>query len=936
MKILPWQVLEADRSLIINSLLKCYLRNVTGTTGGVILPNDTPDVKTLFIYENQRLTCALTVRSARLSYEQEADQEYLYKVDASGEQVTIFTLEAEKLVPMNVICLLSDRSRPKIWAAGTPLQIEIETQETAHQQAMRISNQALCSSAFLIEDPATRNLALLEAHALIPEHPLVTQHYTKTFEFHRYAAFELVTHGNLLIARGRKPIRSTFEERLIAFGVVTDSLQRPLEALMHEMETLTSQKLFHFNRIVLHQVTPPSRAPAECAAELSALVALHLFELRLLRVEKILLRTDDLLIEVKGILDGLPTTQTRRLTAHDQQTQVSPANETEAREILVMERGRTWAYRLPFLIDQCVRDLQLTPTPRPSSFTEMDLDHKQTVINPKTGAIDYNVGELIPVTRPAGSNEASVVIGLSEVDFGLGSPVKRLLIIGDLSHSSQGAIRGRECVRINAAIRYASRHRLAIDWYSASYGVQIHHERGVEGLDAAASTLREIVTHCHHRGLQINLIIDEANIGAQSYWDSMAAILYETSGITIMTPQGSMALTGPKALTCALLGTVNSEEINKYVEALYPQGLQSLSGYHQVHGPNGEAMLLAQDLRAATRLLLLHHYYSFLKPDERLVSRRQIAEQSYPVSADMELLHSTINKFLTGKKPDRQVVINALRDSPSPPALRFWSDAQGIKQQSLSRGDLPQTASTIVEEILLDGHPTLLIFTPTGPLTPTDSSTIARAIFKASGRMQVLLIGSLSGFNCDPLSMSNRQLQEGAWIGRAIVDHQGPILIVNLGIIVGGTFVVFNKQMMQDVRILAVQGARVQVIGGKSAAKVVFHSHIRKRADQDERLLTLRKPSTTTSSSDALQRAASRSIEDLENTFKSTRVQVIQEIENREAEVFDRFHNAQRALKVGSIDAIVPPEELRSAIISTFEQMRTAYLQRTPPASGTA
>lgn len=89
---------------------------------------------------------------------------------------------------------------------------------------------------------------------------------------------------------------------------------------------------------------------------------------------------------------------------------------------------------------------------------------------------------------------------------------KILLIIGDLSSAKNGGITAEECARINAAIRYASQNHLPIDWFSASYGVAIQRESGVENLDASAATARELVRHCH--GVQCNIIIDDVNVGA--------------------------------------------------------------------------------------------------------------------------------------------------------------------------------------------------------------------------------------------------------------------------------------------------------------------------------------------------------------------------------------------------------------------------------------
>lgn len=727
-------------------------------------------------------------------------------------------------------------------------------------------------------------------------------HYYELFELERFCNFTL-THLDsphiLIKATGQND-----DTRLIGCLITNKKmLQSQFEALLQEMERLSTG--CYFNRILIQRVDS-----AMTTKELEDLVLKYRPLLRKLHIEKVIAHA----IEVKEILSE----QLKVSTLQMNQKPISPLSKIEQRERQIVSKGGVWAYRIPLLLTEIAKDFRekelgiYTPA-QDEGFIELDLDHSQTVIHPTTGSIDYNVGELIPVHRPIGQNEAGVVIGLHSLDLGLGYPVKRILLIGDLSHSSRGAIRGQECIRINAAIRLAAEEKIPIDWYAASYGVQIHRERGVEGLDAAASTLREIVDNCHHKGLQINFILDETNIGAQSYWDSMGAIVHDTSGILIMTPNGSMALTGPKSLACALYGTVPSEEIGKYTDALYPKGLQSLSGHEFVHGPNSDSMLFAKDLHEASRYLLLHHYYGYLKPGQQLAPQRAPNRNAHFSEDEFIVYQTQMENFLKGLKPDRKKILEFLKDAASPESLEFWHDTKGIQNQVAKNGDLPQEASAIVQEMLIGGHPTLVLFTPTGPLTPADANIIARAIYKASSRMQVLIIGSLSGFSCDPLSMSNRQLLEGAFIAKAIVEHKGPILICNLGSLVGGTFAVFNKQLQKDLRIVALEGARVQVIGGKSAAKVVFHSSICKQVDSDSRVIQ------------AIQKVSKEALEPTHEAPSSLRRRLISEIENKESILFDTFHNAERAMKVKSIDEIISFARLKESLIKHFEELRAQY-----------
>ncbi len=613
---------------------------------------------------------------------------------------------------------------------------------------------------------------------------------------------------------------------------------------------------------------------------------------------------------------------------------IKPATAAELREAQARARGAVWAYRIPDLISEIAERFRhsnglgaprLPGSERPpasenpfaSQFQELELEQPLTV-DPRTQMVDPNQGRLVPAAdslgrpRPEGGNQAGVVIGVQTDNLGVGIPVRRVVIMGDLTHSSRGSLSANECARINAAIRYAAEQGLPVDWFTASSGAEIHERRGVEGLDATASTVREIVQNAHNQGVPINLVVSDVNIGAQSYWNSLAAIVQDTGGVLIMTPRGSMALTGPEAWTAAMLRDTHSEDLPGAARRFYPDGLQSLAGYAGVHGPNGEAMALAPDLAAATELLLRHHYFTYSAARDIVSARtwgmndpwdRDITEQ--PVGPGRSV-GDEINAILSGRSGNREAILEALRDEGSPAPVRWWADAQGIQHQPPGNGLMRQRPSTIVQEMQIGGRPTLAIFPALGPLTPADSNLIGRAIEKANGRLPVLLIGSLSGFNGDPLSMENGQLAGGARIAQAIVRHRGPITVVNMGYIVGGTYVVVSKQLNPNLRMLALEGSHAQVIGGPSAAKVVFRSRIRVAADRDPRVVTAREHLAQASAADRGR---------LETEYQTVRRTVIQEIEQSQAAAFDAVHSVQRAQQVGSVDEVISPARLREAII---------------------
>ena len=65
-----------------------------------------------------------------------------------------------------------------------------------------------------------------------------------------------------------------------------------------------------------------------------------------------------------------------------------------------------------------------------------------------------------------------------------------------------------------------------------------------------------------------------------------------------------------------------------------------------------------------------------------------------------------------------------------------------------------------------------------GTLFPQASKKIARAINAASGRRPLVVLANLAGFDGSPESMRRLQLEYGAEIGRAIVNFDGPIVVL--------------------------------------------------------------------------------------------------------------------------------------------------------------
>lgn len=605
---------------------------------------------------------------------------------------------------------------------------------------------------------------------------------------------------------------------------------------------------------------------------------------------------------------------------------VQTTDAIESRRRKAIQSGGIWAYDIPDLLKIVADEFRVKNhidkphDPSYEKFIELEVDPASIEIDEKTGMIDCDKGSLILALadngspRPQGKNIAGVIIGVQTLDLGIGLKVMRVLIIGDLTHVSKGAITSEECLRINLAIQYAYKHGLPIDWFSASFGVKIDNDSGVENLDASASTCRTIVRYSQDYGMPINIVVCDTNIGAQSYWDALAAICLDTHSILIMTAKGAMSLTGHLALTSAFYKNLHSDDIPTYAKRLFPQGLQSLAGYRQVHGPNGEATEYASNISQACEKLLRHHFYTYAEHFQQMAGDRPGGHDYHSrsiyehTSSDSKIsIKQELKKIMNGLIANRYAIIEAFRDQDSPDPLYLWEDATGWDVAVLQSGCMPQISSTIVCEIILGNRPVMLIFPPLGSLTPLDSEVIAKAIGKASGHLPVVILGYLTGFNSDPLSMQNKQLSQGASIVRAIVHYQGALIIINLGCMIGGSYVVFSRQLNSCIRIIAVEGAKAQVTGGNIASKVIFHSRICKKAKAElqNKFIT----------STALELKPDKNSVDA--AFRA----IVSEMEEKEGKAFEKIHDAQRAKSVGSVDVIIPAAEIRREVIYQIEDI---------------
>ncbi len=532
------------------------------------------------------------------------------------------------------------------------------------------------------------------------------------------------------------------------------------------------------------------------------------------------------------------------------------------------------------------------------TFVEHDLD---------------DTGSLVPVDRPRGQNKAAIVAGVVTTRTERHPDgITRVVLLGDPTRAL-GALSEPECVRVVAALNLAERMQAPVEWFALSAGAKISMDSGTENLDWVGKALKRIVTFTQDGG-EINVIVAGINVGAQPYWNAEATMLMHTKGILVMTPDSAMVLTGKQSLDFS--GGVSAEDNF------------GIGGYDRVMGPNGQAQYWAANLAGAREVLMAHYDHTYVVPGEGAPRR---AETSDPVDRDISPYpHAVVDSdfttvgeiFSADTNPDRKkafdirTLMRAVADQDHP-VIERWAG-------------MADAETSVVTDAHLGGWPVCLVgvesrsvprrgFPPTdgpdiytsGTLFPRSSKKVARAINSASGNRPLVVLANLSGFDGSPESMRKLQLEHGAEIGRAIVNFQGPIVFSVISRYHGGAFVVFSKSLNPNMTVLAVEGSFASVIGGAPAAAVVFPGEVNSRTSADPRVRALEE--RIAEATGAERAALSAELAELRSTVRAEKLGQV-------AAEFDAVHSIQRAVEVGSVDAIVRACELRPEIIAAVER----------------
>jgi acetyl-CoA carboxylase carboxyltransferase component/pyruvate/2-oxoglutarate dehydrogenase complex dihydrolipoamide acyltransferase (E2) component len=527
-------------------------------------------------------------------------------------------------------------------------------------------------------------------------------------------------------------------------------------------------------------------------------------------------------------------------------------------------------------------------------------------------------GRLVAVDRPPATNPTGIVVGtITNVTDRYPEGMLRVILLGDPTRAL-GSLAEPECRRIMAALDLAERLGVPLEWFALSAGAKIAMDSGTENMDWIAAVLRRIIEFTQ-RGGELNVVVAGINDGAQPYWNAEATMLMHTRGVLIMTPDSAMVLTGKQALDYS--GGVSAEDNF------------GIGGYERVMGPNGQAQYWAPDLEGACRVLLSYYEHAYVAPGDRFP---RPAPTSDPRDRDV----STAEHHAPGsglarvgdvfspeanpgrKKPfDIRSVMRAVIDCDRPPLERWASmhDAEIGVVWDAHLGGQP-VALIGIEGRPLPRHGRIPADGPeqwtSGTLFPRSAKKIARAINSVAGRRPLVVLANLAGFDGSPESMRQWQLEFGAEIGRAVVNFDGPIVFCVVSRYHGGAFVVFSQRLNPALEAVAIEGAHASVIGGAPAAAVVFARDVEEAARKDERITAI---DARIADAEGAERQRLRARRD---TLWN---EVLAAKRGEFAARFDEVHSVERAVRMGSISAIVRGADLRPFLIDAVERgMRRA------------
>lgn len=530
-------------------------------------------------------------------------------------------------------------------------------------------------------------------------------------------------------------------------------------------------------------------------------------------------------------------------------------------------------------------------------FTELDLDVDPT-----------RPDQLVKVPPGRHERQAGIVVGrISHKLAPHRIPVERVWLCGDATRSF-GAVAEPECRRIVAAIDLAERERLPLEWVAVSAGAKISMNSGAENMDWCAAVVRRLIEFTQAGG-EVVIVVAGTNVGAQSYWNAEATMLMHCAGMLVMVEGSAMVLTGHRALARA--GGVRERSDHDL-------------GGTGVMTANGQAHHRVGDLVEALALVLDHHGLCASGPCHPQIRfatldspDRDVCEHPLPAANDPQVTPEvpTVSNGTVAMSPRRvgdvlDAASNPRRTVPFgiEPVMRALVD---IDAPILKRWEGMTGASGAgVWDTRIDGWPITLIgiesrprhvdgrWEAAGTLYPIAARKVARALVHASGRRPAVVLANLAGFDGGRESLLSGQLEHGAELARAVVNFSGPLVVVVIGRFHGGAYVVFSRRLNPRVRMVALEGTRVSVIGGSAAAEVVLRREVDNHLAQDP-------------------------------SGQLTRDEAVRAV----ADEFDRVHDVHRAQQTGSVEQVIAAAQLRptvAALVSRKQRFQTVVKRRNP------
>jgi acetyl/propionyl-CoA carboxylase alpha subunit/acetyl-CoA carboxylase carboxyltransferase component len=687
--------------------------------------------------------------------------------------------------------------------------------------------------------------------------------------------------------------------RIIGFPHLEGVLAQALADIRHGLSHRPPKQRPLSNRVILYvhptwDVAPGTwRSVVRRLAPMAAGLGLEKVVLRIRTLDAATGEINDAILDVENVADPAVTVRVR----HVADRPIRPLTEYRQKVLRSERLGAPYPYELIRMLTPPVGAAADFPA---GEFTEYDLDDSGE--------------QLVPAGRPYGRNSAGIVVGvISNYTALVPEGMHRVAILGDPT-SGLGNLAEAECRRILAALALAPRLGLPVEWFALSSGARIAWDSGTENMDWVAAVLRRLIEFTQSGG-EVNVVVTGINVGAQPYWNAEATMLMHTRGILVMTPASAMVLTGKSSLDYS--GGVSAEDNF------------GIGGFDRIMGPNGQGQYWAPTLADACALLLRHYGHTYVVPGEICprrapttdpADRDVCASPHKPVAgSDFKRIGDIFSAELNGerKKPfDMRSVLRAVTDTDHEPFERWarWRDGENAIVWEARVGGIPVCMIGLESQtrprtgfIPADGPPAWT----SGTLFPQAARKIARAVNAASGNRPLVVLANLTGFDGSPESMRKWQLEYGAEIGRAVTNFRGPIVFVVVSRYHGGAFVVFSKRLHQDMETAAVAGSYASVIGGAPAAAVVFAREVASRTEKDPRVASIR---ATLAADPAGARAELR--HQLVDTMQVVRAQKLRQV----ADEFDGIHDIRRALRVGSVDHIIPAAELRPFVIEALER----------------